>query len=193
MNLLFGFLVILLLLVPYSLWQVRRDYKKSGGLSYSAVLAVWAAYLLHTFLVAFAAWYSFWLLPLDRSTSVALGLALLLLGLGFSIAGISAFRSFKRMSGLQRDRLVKTGVYQWSRNPQNVGWLLALLGVAIWGRSGIALLLVGLFGLILHFYIVKIEEEYLERTFGEDYRQYCSVTSCYFGPPKDKQGEFVCR
>lgn len=60
-------------------------------------------------------------------------------------AGIVEFRSLQRVSGRRMDQLITTGIFRWSRNPQNVGWALALFGLAIAGRSGAALLLAALF------------------------------------------------
>jgi protein-S-isoprenylcysteine O-methyltransferase Ste14 len=68
--------------------------------------------------------------------------------------------------------LATDGVFSWTRNPLYSGGTLALLGVALvfaldWS---VVLILPGL--LILHFGVVKREEQYLERKFGDRYRLY---------------------
>lgn len=66
------------------------------------------------------------------------------------------------------------------------GWFLVLLDVAVIGRSAGAILLVALFALTLHFYIVYVEEPYLEEVFGDAYRRYRSTTPRYLGLPKER-------
>ena len=69
-------------------------------------------------------------------------------------------------------RLVKTGVYGFSRNPM-------YLGMLAWG-IGLAILLDTMWGLIfvipgavaLHYGVIRREERYLEGKFGEEYRAY---------------------
>ncbi len=74
------------------------------------------------------------------------------------------------------------GVYRYSRNPQNVGWGLVLLGVSLAGRSGAALLLTAVFFVVFRSYI-PVEERHLERTFGEEYRRYRDATPRFLGLP----------
>ncbi|MFQ6059217.1 MAG: methyltransferase family protein [Anaerolineae bacterium] len=177
-------LPVIVLLAVYLLWKVQGEYKTQGKLSAQTALGVWVVYLLHAGLTGFTAWHAFWPFPIGKTVSVAIGGVFLFFGLALSVAGIITFRSFKRMSGLEANKLVTSGIYRWSRNPQNVGWGLVLLGIALIGRSAIALILVALFGLVLHVYLVLVEEEYLEQVFGEEYRRYRSRTSRYLGWPE---------
>jgi protein-S-isoprenylcysteine O-methyltransferase Ste14 len=87
------------------------------------------------------------------------------------------------MSALETGQLVKTGPYRYSRNPQIVGWGLALLGTAIAGRSAKALILVGFFFLI-HRLHTPTEERHLERTFGEEYLRYRAEVPRFLGFPR---------
>lgn len=109
-----------------------------------------------------------------------------LAGFGTAVAfdGIATFTSFERMSGRETDELVTEGIYRYSRNPQNLGWGMALLGVSVAGRSASALVLVGLFASAVHCYIVWLEEPHLEKLFGEDYREYRTQTPRYVGRPR---------
>ena len=77
--------------------------------------------------------------------------------------------------------LITGGVYRYSRNPQNVGWLLLLAGTSLLGGSAAALLLTFLFWLVLHLYLVSAEEPHLTRAFGERYQRYQSTTPRYLG------------
>jgi protein-S-isoprenylcysteine O-methyltransferase Ste14 len=108
--------------------------------------------------------------------------ALILLGTYLYAAGLIAFRSFARMSGMDASELVRTGVYRWSRNPQNLGWALFLGGIAVVSRSGAATLMAVLFWVMFRIY-VPLEEEFLSRVFGTGYKSYCAHTARYLGLP----------
>ncbi len=147
------------------------------------VAAVWVLYSLHFGLTLIAAVGSTWLLPLPPPLSVAGGFLLLLIGAAAYIAAAVSFRSLKRMSGMDSSRLITGGIYRWSRNPQNVGWALFLVGMALLRTSGLVLLLAVLFWVSFRMYL-PLEEQLLERIFGDAYRAYRSRTHRYFGPPK---------
>lgn len=175
-----------LLSVIFAYWailHVRRDYKTRQTLRSLTVVIVWAAYLYHSFLVIWAAVLQFWRLPLGRSQALITGIIIALAGVILLAMGILTFRSIERMSGQKTDELIDSGIYAWSRNPQNVGWALALFGIAVAGRSGFGLLLVVLFALVIHVYTVKLEEPFLEEMYDEAYRWYRSRTNRYFGFP----------
>jgi len=59
--------------------------------------------------------------------------------------------------------------------------------MSLFGRSGFALLLTAIAIIYCHYYIVKMEEPYLERIFGEDYIVYKLRTPRYIGIPKSKE------
>ena len=99
------------------------------------------------------------------------------------LAGVLRFESLQRMSGTQTDQLITGGIYRYSRNPQNVGWILGLLGMSILGDSAVALVLTGLFALIFRTHLPR-EEAHLERIYDEAYRRYRQRTPRYLGLPK---------
>lgn len=119
--------------------------------------------------------------------ALIVGVSLLLGGTILTLVGVFEFHSLRKISGLETSRLITTGIYGWSKNPQFLGFYLALLGISIIGRSGYALLLTIIAIVYCHYYIVKVEEPYLERIFGEEYVRYKSKTSRYFGVPKSKK------
>ncbi len=176
--------ILLLVLVGiYSLQRIRHEYRTRDTFTARTVLAVWVLYGLHAALTVFAAWQSVWGLPISVPLSRVFGGPLLLLGLALVIAAIIEFRSFRRMSGMLSNKLVASGVYRWSRNPQNVGWAVVYVGVALLGRSGLAFLLTGLFWVSFLIYL-PLEEEHLERIFGQEYREYGSKTARFWGRPR---------
>lgn len=165
---------------------VRRDYRAGEALAPVTVVAVWAAYLVH---VAVTVWFA-WAAPLGRMEVPARPAHLVgafVAGFGTAVAAdaIATFASLERMSGMDTSELVTEGIYRYSRNPQNVGWALALLGVGIAGRSPSALGLVGLFLVVIHVYLVWLEEPHLQTIFGEEYRLYCERTPRYLGLPSE--------
>jgi len=176
---------IFIFLSAITLLRVKSEYQSLQKLSTTTVLIVWVLYFLHAGLTVFAAWRSIWPLPVSNWLAILTGGILILFGTGFFTTGILEFRSFQRMSGQRTDQLVTSGVYRWSRNPQNVGWMITLTGIALIGKSGSALVLLALFALFLHFYIVFIEEAFLEKIYGEAYRLYRTSTARYLGIPKD--------
>jgi len=101
---------------------------------------------------------------LSIETAIALVIGILMLGLGIILvlAGILEFRSLHKISGMNDSKLITTGVYSWSKNPQFLGFYLALLGTSILGKSGYALLLTVIAVIYCHYYIVEIEEPHLE-------------------------------
>lgn len=169
----------------FLVWKVRAEYASRQKLAPATAVAVWVWYALHAALTVYAAWRSVWPLAFNRLPAVVAGGLLSIAGLSVAVAGILQLRSLQRMSGRATDQLVTSGIYRWSRNPQNAGWFLVLLGVAVIGRSAGAILLTVLFALTLHFYIVYVEEPYLEEVFGDAYRRYRATTPRYLGLPQE--------
>ena len=120
--------------------------------------------------------------------ALIVGVSLLLGGTILTLVGVFEFHSLRKISGLEISRLITTGIYGWSRNPQFLGFYPALLGISIIGRSGYALLLTIIAIVYCHYYIVRVEEPYLERIFGEEYVTYKSKTPRYFGMSKSNKG-----
>ena len=68
--------------------------------------------------------------------------------------------------------LVTTGIHGWSRNPIYVGMLLLYAGIGVAARSPWILILALPLFVILRYGVVAREEAYLERRFGDAYRDY---------------------
>jgi protein-S-isoprenylcysteine O-methyltransferase Ste14 len=68
--------------------------------------------------------------------------------------------------------IVRTGPYRFSRNPIYLAFSLFQLGIAIWVNSmWLLATLVGAVALI-HYVVIRREEQYLERRFGAQYLDY---------------------
>lgn len=68
--------------------------------------------------------------------------------------------------------LVLTGPYRFTRNPMYLGFALLYLGTSLWVNTVWPLLALPLVLLVMHFGVIRREEDYLERRFGEPYRTY---------------------
>jgi protein-S-isoprenylcysteine O-methyltransferase Ste14 len=98
----------------------------------------------------------------------------ILIGLAFFATGVRNFsRAATPLPTNQPARvLVTTGVYGWTRNPIYLGFFLIYggIGVALW--SSWTLLLTLPIAITIRYGVVAREEAYLERRFGDAYRDY---------------------
>lgn len=173
-------------IIAWAAWvlrSVQQDYERRGQLSNASSLSAWGLYLTHLGLTISSSLSPAAPLPVSKKAASALGLPISAFGVILFAAGVREFRSFDQMSGFEKGSLVKTGPYRYSRNPQVVGWLLALLGTAIAGRSSKALMLVVSFYFVHRLYFA-IEERHLGRSFGEEYRRYYEKTPRLLGLAK---------
>ena len=68
--------------------------------------------------------------------------------------------------------LVTSGIHGWSRNPIYLGMFLVYLGIGLVVRSPWIVLLAIPLAITIHYGVVAREEAYLERRFGDAYREY---------------------
>jgi protein-S-isoprenylcysteine O-methyltransferase Ste14 len=99
---------------------------------------------------------------------------LILIGIAIFAASIRNFsRAGTPVPGNQPTRaLVTTGIHGWSRNPIYVGMFLMYCGVGIAVRSPWILILTLPLAITIRWGVVAREEAYLERRFGDAYRDY---------------------
>ncbi len=102
------------------------------------------------------------------------GGTLVLIGVAIMAAGA---RNFSRVdtpvpSNQPVRALVTTGIHGWSRNPIYVGMLLLYAGIGTAARSPWVLILALPLVIILRYGVIAREETYLERRFGDAYRDY---------------------
>lgn len=75
--------------------------------------------------------------------------------------------------------LVEDGPYVYSRNPMFIGVTLMQLGVGVMLNNLWTVLLVIPTLVYTHYAAILPEEDYLRRTLGEPYRQFCARTRRY--------------
>lgn len=114
--------------------------------------------------------------PLPRSDLIHRIVAGCLVFIGIAVFAAS-IRNFVRAAtpvpGNQPTRvLVTTGIHGWSRNPIYVGMFLVYCGIGTAVRSPSILILALPLAIIIRYGVVAREEVYLERRFGDTYRDY---------------------
>jgi len=101
---------------------------------------------------------------------------LALVGVGFDVAGLLAFRRARTTINPLRPQaasaLVSTGVYKVTRNPMYVGMLFMLLAWTVYLSSVWGMLGPGLFVCYMNRFQIGPEEQALRRLFGQRYTEY---------------------
>ena len=131
-----------------------------------------------------------WLVPFgvlasfDRTSRYIAGGILCLVGLIVSALGARTLvgRGTNVNPAKPALALAINGIYRWTRNPMYVGGAPLMIGLAVaFALDWLIVLLVPSF-ILLHFGVVRREERYLERKFGEDYRRYLARVPRYVWP-----------
>ena len=128
-----------------------------------------------------------WLWPIGllataiQTWRIPVGVAVILAGVLLAATGRRTLvRLGTNVSPLQPTAALATdGVFGWTRNPLYSGGMLVIFGIALVFALDWLLLLIVPSLLVLHFGVVKREEEYLERKFGDRYRIYRSNVARY--------------
>ncbi len=100
--------------------------------------------------------------------------SLILIGLALAAAGIRSFlRARTPVPTNEPTRaLVTTGIHGWTRNPIYLGMFLLYGGIGIAAHSPWILILTLPLAITIRYGVVAREEAYLERRFGDTYREY---------------------
>jgi protein-S-isoprenylcysteine O-methyltransferase Ste14 len=103
-----------------------------------------------------------------------IGGSLILIGLALAAAGIRNFsRSETPFVSIKPTRaLVTTGIHGWTRNPIYLGMFLIYGGIGVAAQSLWILILALPLAITIRWGVVAREEAYLERCFGDAYRDY---------------------
>lgn len=107
------------------------------------------------------------------STTLALGLALMLTGEGLRVVALRTLGRFftMRVAVLDSHSVVRAGLYRLVRHPAYTGWFLLSLGFGVFFGSLIGVLGTSLFVVVLG-WRVKVEEAALVDGLGDPYRAY---------------------
>jgi len=138
--------------------------------------------LLFALIVAVVLVYSFWpsvylyLMPIDwleYSWLRWLGISLLLLSLVWTVVAQAQMGESWRIGIDQKHRtnLVQRGVFSLSRNPIFLGMMVTLFGLFLVIPNALTLLTLAL-GVVLIQIQVRLEEEFLAKSHGDEYTEY---------------------
>jgi protein-S-isoprenylcysteine O-methyltransferase Ste14 len=115
-----------------------------------------------------------WPLLQDRTTAIAIGLALVIGGVVLAADGIRQFRKARTtvlpFGGTLR--IVASGVYRWTRNPMYLGMAVAYAGFSVVVNSGWCLVLLPVAVILVQLLAIGPEERYLAYKFGDSYERY---------------------
>jgi protein-S-isoprenylcysteine O-methyltransferase Ste14 len=123
-------------------------------------------------------WLLQWLFPfrwMPPAWARPLGAAFFVAGL-IGIAGVRAFARAGTPPNPWRPvtRLVTGGPYRFTRNPMYLGFTLWYLAVAAWFNALCVLLVLPFVLFALQRGVIRREEAYLRRRFGQEYEDYCA-------------------
>lgn len=111
---------------------------------------------------------------LNRSLAVSVGSAILITGvIGLAAAIRTLWRAQTPINPYKATTAIVTGgLFRFSRNPIYVSDTLIYVGLSLALNAWWAFALTPVVVWIMQIGVIAREEEYLERTFGEDYLQY---------------------
>jgi protein-S-isoprenylcysteine O-methyltransferase Ste14 len=109
-----------------------------------------------------------------RTLAMPLGASLVVVAIGLFSFSVAKFRAAGTPVPARKPTttIVRTGPYRFSRNPIYLAFSVLQLGIAIWVNSlWLLATLVAALALI-HYVVIRREEQYLERRFGAQYVDY---------------------
>ncbi len=113
----------------------------------------------------------------------ALVLAPALVGLGLLVSSLLHFFRTKQDPEPWKPtpELIAVGIYRWTRNPMYLGMAFLQVAAGVWTSSLWVLLALPLALLGVYFLAIRHEEAYLERKFGDAYRDYRAAVPRWLG------------
>ncbi len=132
-------------------------------------------------LIAALMWLVTWAIPTFEFTCPArilFSVIVAVAGVVMSGLGVVSFRRAKTtvnpMKPDSSSSLVVSGIYRWTRNPMYLGFLLGLLGWAIFLSNVLAFLFLPVFIVYMNRFQIEPEEKALAVLFGKQFAAYKS-------------------
>ncbi|MGD8719787.1 MAG: methyltransferase [Candidatus Zixiibacteriota bacterium] len=106
-------------------------------------------------------------------------------GVAFGVTGLAIALAAVLAAGKWRGSFVRVGVYKYTRNPMYDAAVFCFAGASMMAWSGAPVM--GLLGLVLtaraavsFHYLTITEEEALEKSYGDEFREYSRAVPRYF-------------
>lgn len=160
--------------------RMADDMTRHGSLRPSTATAMWTAYAAHTAVTGWALAQRTAPLPVPARTAGAAGAGLVAAGAGLCVAGMNRFTGMHELTGTRNQTLLTSGIYGYSRNPQYLGYVLALTGAGAVRRSGAALISAAAIAAVYSAWI-PVEEQHLTAQYGQPYIGYTRRTRRWWG------------
>jgi protein-S-isoprenylcysteine O-methyltransferase Ste14 len=109
----------------------------------------------------------------DQIILIVIGLPLLVGGLIFGFWGVRTLSTHQSL-GLE-GKLVKNGPYRYTRNPQYIGEIIAIIGFILVSNSLLSFFL-GIIGILWFVFAPFTEEPWLIQVYGEEYKEFSEQT-----------------
>jgi protein-S-isoprenylcysteine O-methyltransferase Ste14 len=131
-------------------------------------------------------------MPPESSVWMVVALLLLALGVGLYLWCAGAFTFIGKGTPAPIDAptaLVVQGPYRWVRNPMYLAVLLVILGQALVFRASLLVGYALLFWLVVHTFVIVVEEPSLHDQFGCSYDAYLRRVPRWIPHPPDHRNE----
>jgi protein-S-isoprenylcysteine O-methyltransferase Ste14 len=111
---------------------------------------------------------------LPGTLGVPLGAPLVVVAIALFAYSVATFRAAGTPVPARKPTamIVRAGPYRFSRNPIYLAFSLFQLGIAMWVNSVWLLATLVAAVALMHYFVIRREEEYLERRFGAQYLDY---------------------
>ncbi|HSV49388.1 MAG TPA: isoprenylcysteine carboxylmethyltransferase family protein [Candidatus Acidoferrales bacterium] len=138
----------------------------------------WALFTIVMFGVPLIGVLDFHSLGLDYFLQLLVGGLLFVLGLGIDLWGTKTLSAQQSMGNT--GKIITTGPYRYTRNPQYVGFIILFIGIIFLTASSMALV-TGVFAIFLFLIIPFSEEPWLKEQYGNPYIDYCKKVPRFIG------------
>lgn len=162
-----GSLIFTLLIPRLRIWPPPS--KNSWQFWYTWILT--AISYLGIIVISIFDWNSF---ILDHWSHFLIGIVFIIIGVIFISWSIKTLSTHATLGF--KGKLVISGPYKYSRNPQYISDIFIIIGIIILSNSLFSFI-TGLLGIFLFISVPFIEEPWLKKQFKEEYEDYCKKVS----------------